>query len=195
MTRSSNCAATASYSWATRQQESCARYSRLRCGTRVSPLPPPPFFESKVLYLKLIVRSRSVHNYIADSYGKIKCQRSAYACRQSAGRTFPAYRSRLDYYSTNWFVSTGTNSMECLTNWIPLRIRVRSRNNQPHLKENPEDKWPFMFQILLKLSNQFIIFHFWSFFYVLIVETNLHDTLQQILFFGELRLGKPSNPE
>ena len=133
MTRSSNCAATASYSWATRQQESCARYSRLRCGTRVSPLPPPPFFESKVLYLKLIMRSRSVHNYIADSYGKIKCQRSAYACSQSAGRTFPAYRSRLDYYSTNWFVSTGTNSMECLTNWIPLRIRVRSRNNQPHL--------------------------------------------------------------
>jgi len=29
---------------------------------------------------------------------------------------------------------TITNSMKCLVNWIPLRIFVRSRNTQPHLK-------------------------------------------------------------
>jgi len=29
---------------------------------------------------------------------------------------------------TNYFVSTRTNSMKCILNWIPLRIRVRSRN-------------------------------------------------------------------
>jgi len=35
---------------------------------------------------------------------------------------------------TNRFVSTTRKSMECVLNWIPLRIRVRSRNTQPHLK-------------------------------------------------------------
>jgi len=28
--------------------------------------------------------------------------------------------------------------MKCAVNWIPLRIRVRSRNTQPHLKGGPE---------------------------------------------------------
>jgi len=27
--------------------------------------------------------------------------------------------------------------MKCIVNWIPLRIRVRSRNTQPHLKMIP----------------------------------------------------------
>jgi len=36
---------------------------------------------------------------------------------------------------TNCFVSTTKNSMKCVVNWIPLRIRVRSTNTQPHLKE------------------------------------------------------------
>jgi len=36
--------------------------------------------------------------------------------------------------STNRFVSTTKKSMKCVSNWIPLRIRVRSRNTQPHLK-------------------------------------------------------------
>ena len=36
---------------------------------------------------------------------------------------------------TNCFVSTTTNSMKCIVNWIPLRIRVRLRNTQPHLKK------------------------------------------------------------
>jgi len=35
---------------------------------------------------------------------------------------------------TNHFVSTTTNWMKCLVNWIPLRSRVRSRNTQLHLK-------------------------------------------------------------
>jgi len=33
---------------------------------------------------------------------------------------------------TNHFVSTTKLSMKCVVNWIPLRIRVRSRNTQPH---------------------------------------------------------------
>jgi len=28
--------------------------------------------------------------------------------------------------------------MKCVVNWIPLRICVRSRNTQPHLKGGPE---------------------------------------------------------
>ena len=32
------------------------------------------------------------------------------------------------------FVSTTMNSMKCLVDCIPLRIHVRSRNTQPHLK-------------------------------------------------------------
>jgi len=39
---------------------------------------------------------------------------------------------------TNHFVSTTKNSMKCVVNWIPLRICVRSRNTQPHLKGGPE---------------------------------------------------------
>ena len=38
---------------------------------------------------------------------------------------------------TNLFVSTRTNSMKCLVNWISLRICVRSRNTQPYLKGRP----------------------------------------------------------
>jgi len=34
---------------------------------------------------------------------------------------------------TNCFVSTTINLIKCLVNKIPLRIRVRSRNTQPHL--------------------------------------------------------------
>ena len=36
---------------------------------------------------------------------------------------------------TNRFVSTIKNSMKCVVNWIQLRIRIRSRNTQPHLKD------------------------------------------------------------
>jgi len=53
----------------------------------------------------------------------------------SAGRMVGTSRSRLHYYRKNCFGSTRTHSMRCLVNWIPLRIRVRSRNTQPHLEE------------------------------------------------------------
>jgi len=36
-------------------------------------------------------------------------------------------------HPTSWFVSTRTNSMKCVINWIPFRIRVHSRNTQPYL--------------------------------------------------------------
>jgi len=36
---------------------------------------------------------------------------------------------------TIFFVFTTMNSMKYLVNWIPLRIRGRSRNTQPHLKK------------------------------------------------------------
>jgi len=35
---------------------------------------------------------------------------------------------------TNRFISTTKISMKYVVDWIPLRIRVRSRNTQPHLK-------------------------------------------------------------
>ena len=37
---------------------------------------------------------------------------------------------------TNRFVSTKTNLMKCLVNWIPMRIYVPSRNTQPHLRSS-----------------------------------------------------------
>jgi len=35
---------------------------------------------------------------------------------------------------TNSFVFTQTNSIKCLVNWIPLRIRIRLKNTQPNLE-------------------------------------------------------------
>ena len=37
---------------------------------------------------------------------------------------------------TTCFVSTTKKLMKCAVNWIPLRIRFRSRNTQPHLNSN-----------------------------------------------------------
>ena len=39
---------------------------------------------------------------------------------------------------TNRFVSTTKIPMKYVVNWIPLRIRVRSRNSDPHIKVGPE---------------------------------------------------------
>ena len=44
-------------------------------------------------------------------------------------------KSNINQNSEKHFVSTTTNSMKYLVNWIPLRIRVRSRNIQPHLNQ------------------------------------------------------------
>jgi len=51
----------------------------------------------------------------------------------SAGRMFAVSRSRLQNYRR--IVSFPQHKMKCVVNWIPLRIRVRSRNTQPHLKQ------------------------------------------------------------
>ena len=48
----------------------------------------------------------------------------------------------LQHTATHWLLNSKVNrnssttkiSMKCIVNWIPLRIRVRSRNTQPHLK-------------------------------------------------------------
>ena len=51
----------------------------------------------------------------------------------SAGSRFARSRSRLQYY---WRISSFSpkKSMKCFVNWIPLRMRICSRNIQPHLK-------------------------------------------------------------
>ena len=41
---------------------------------------------------------------------------------------------------TNCFVSTTANWRQNLVNWIPLRIRVRSRNSQPHRGNGSEPR-------------------------------------------------------
>ena len=53
----------------------------------------------------------------------------------SAGRRFAASRSRLQNYRRIFSFPT-KNSMKCVVNWIPRRIRVRSRNTQPHLPKS-----------------------------------------------------------
>ena len=54
----------------------------------------------------------------------------------SAGRMFARPRSRVQNY--RWIVSFPHKKIdEMCCNWIPLRICVRLRNNQPHLKSGP----------------------------------------------------------
>jgi len=53
----------------------------------------------------------------------------------SAGRMFAVSRSRLQYYRRIVSFPQKKNSMKFVVNWIPLRIRVCSRNTQPHLNE------------------------------------------------------------
>jgi len=69
--------------------------------------------------------------------------------------------------ATNRFVSTTKISMKCDVNWIPLRIRVCSRNNQPHLKvglgisqTNADSQWNLVYNAfhrnLVVETKQFI---------------------------------------
>ena len=51
----------------------------------------------------------------------------------SAGRMFCRVKITCTKLLTICFASTTKKSMKCVVNWIPLRIRVRSRNTQPHL--------------------------------------------------------------
>jgi len=49
--------------------------------------------------------------------------------------------------------------MKYVINWIPLRIRVRSRNTQPHLNEDLKKfkSYPKDFAIREKLAEIFIV--------------------------------------
>jgi len=58
----------------------------------------------------------------------------------SAGRRFAASRSRVQNYRQIVSFPQQKNSMKCVVNWIPLRIRVRSRNTQPHINKHSEIK-------------------------------------------------------
>jgi len=55
----------------------------------------------------------------------------------------------------NRFVSTTTNSMKCVAKWTPLRLRVRLRNTQPHLKglfySRLQKGWQNILRLFLKL--------------------------------------------
>ena len=54
---------------------------------------------------------------------------------------------------TNRFVSTTKKSMKCVVIWIPLKIRVRSRNTQPHLKEfEQQNRGPYSAMSWLKTN-------------------------------------------
>jgi len=58
----------------------------------------------------------------------------------SAGRRFAASRSRVQNYRQIVSLPQQQNSMKCVVNWIPLRIRVRSRNTQTHLNRGDGHK-------------------------------------------------------
>jgi len=57
---------------------------------------------------------------------------------------------------TNLFVCTTKKSMKCVVNWIPRRIRVRSKNTQPHLNHEKNGGVEycvcFLYQVLTLFS-------------------------------------------
>jgi len=63
----------------------------------------------------------------------------------SAGRRFAVFKITFTKLPTNRFVSATKDSMKCVVNCIPLRIRARSKNTKPHLNSSqppsvPEDR-------------------------------------------------------
>ena len=113
------------------------------------------------LYIKVQrPRSKSLPNFDIENIWQIRSEKSF----SSARRLLPAdmlerwphvccVKITFTLLLTDCFVSTATNSMKCVVNWIPLRISVRSRNKQqPHLNihENSENcdhcgKWYLIF--------------------------------------------------
>ena len=97
----------------------------------------------------LFVSTRKVHRPRPDSPLHFDI-RNTYTirtgkCNASTRRLLPAtmlerlphvcrVKITFELLTTIWFVSTTMNSMHCLVNWIPVKIRVRLRNTQPHLK-------------------------------------------------------------
>ena len=55
---------------------------------------------------------------------------------------------------TNRFVSTTKISMKYVVNWIPLRIRVRSRYTQPHLNVSYSSCWGYSLINTSKLKKK-----------------------------------------
>ena len=94
---------------------------------------------------------------VSGIYSKIACDNEMVACR--ARCLLPAampehcphvccVKIMFGLLLTNSFVSTTMNSIKCLVNWIPQKIRVRSRNTQPYLKvvgaEAPSRRAPIL---------------------------------------------------
>jgi len=76
---------------------------------------------------------------------------------------------------TDHFVSTTKNSMRCVVNWIPLRIRVRSRNTQPHLNFETNIKLHCLYYLcVLIFLNCIIMFQCVIISYHLIHSTTYH---------------------
>jgi len=84
----------------------------------------------------LLLEATPYQEHIPNSHGKIKCSRSAFAsCRHARALAACLLLRQEHVYitTTNPFVSTTTNSMKARAKWVPPRIRLRSRNTQPHL--------------------------------------------------------------
>jgi len=65
---------------------------------------------------------------------------------QPCSRALAAALPRQDHFCSTTdksFRFHKKNSMKCVVIWIPLRIRVCSRNTQPRLNKNLQYKWPF----------------------------------------------------
>jgi len=87
------------------------------------------FLDLGVLYIWILGKyCRFVRQIKLLAYGVAVSQPCS-----SAGHRFAASGSCLDYYRPILqIVSIKKNSTKCLVNWIPLRIRVRSRNTHPY---------------------------------------------------------------
>jgi len=82
---------------------------------------------------------------------------------------FSASRSRLNYYSKICFVSTTTNSMKCLVNWISTDFVLSCQTNLCFFWSNPTSRlgWVFLERTQILNGIQFTT-HFIEFF---VVET------------------------
>ena len=81
-----------------------------------------------------------LYTLILATYTKFVWENKMLPC-SSAARRFATLKSRLHFFRRIVSFST-TNSMKCDVNWIPLKIRVRLRNNQPYLHKLPHPTAP-----------------------------------------------------
>jgi len=109
-----------------------------QCSQRLASRKGPPFASTQNVHRP---ESQSpLHFDTSGRNGKFACNSKI----SSARRLLPAdtiefwphvcrVETTFRLLLTNRFVCTTTNSMICFVNWIPLRIRVRSRSTQIHL--------------------------------------------------------------